>query len=258
MRILPLPHEIDINDPGFDFSTLRAHPHYAAAKSGDIRAAADIVSSISHKIKGDYSQGTLFLPVVSIQKPGDRHNTLPMALAGYLASRFDGQIATGIVQLNQASHTGADPMERMISRARFCGHIVFGARYTLVDDVATMGGTLADLSDFIQKGGGIITGIALLANNSRDGIVPCDKDKNIFRILEEREDGRFKQTIEQEFDVSVRALTRGESRYLVGFRNAAELRCRADAARSSGAGRVPQGHIPISETLIRPLERQCV
>ncbi|MBU2856340.1 phosphoribosyltransferase [Acidithiobacillus ferrooxidans] len=59
-----------------------------------------------------------------------------------------------IVQSNRAYHTGAKPMERLLARAEFAGEVQPGKRYVLVDDVTTMGSTLADLASYIQAQGG--------------------------------------------------------------------------------------------------------
>ena len=66
-------------------------------------------------------------------------------------------------------HTGADPMERLNNRARFDGPVRKGAEYVLVDDVMTMGGTLAELAHYIQSGGGAVAAVVVLVNAARSG-----------------------------------------------------------------------------------------
>lgn len=77
---------------------------------------------------------------------------------------FDGEADIDIVQISRVFHTGADPMERMATRAEFEGLVTPGAPYVLVDDVTTMGGTLAELSNFIQINGGKVLGVVVLVN----------------------------------------------------------------------------------------------
>lgn len=50
---------------------------------------------------------------------------------------------TSVVQTDRVFHTGADPMERMAAHAEFEGVVVAGERFVLIDDVISMGGTLA-------------------------------------------------------------------------------------------------------------------
>jgi len=253
MRQIGLPSGIG-SLSGADFGAVRTNGNYLDAKDGDVRAAANLVTDIfGYSCPKAFIRDAYYLPVVSISKIGQRHNAIPAALAAYLSLWNGGWVATGVFQANLACHTGADPMERMISRAVFCGHIQPGEKYVPVDDVATMGGTLADLSNFIRQNGGEVVGISLLANSSRDGIVSNAGDAKIYKLLKEREDGAFGHAIEQEFDVSIEALTRDEARYLIGFRDVAELRNRAAAARASRVSLLPKCGVRAADTLRRSL-----
>lgn len=254
MRLNGIPQGVRVLS-GDDFSAVKANEHYRDAKGGDVRAAANLVTEIFGASRpGSFVRDAYYLPVVSISKIGQRHNAIPVALVAYLSVWNGCRVATGVFQANLACHTGADPMERMVSRAVFCGHIEPGKKYVLVDDVVTMGGTLADLSNFIVQRGGEVVGVSLLANSSRDGIVPNAGDNKIYRLLKERDDGSFGHAIEREFGVAIDALTRDEARYLIGFRDVAELRNRAAAARASRASELPGRGIRVAETLKRSIE----
>src|SRR5690554_4878207 len=54
-----------------------------------------------------------------------------------------------ISKLQRVFHTGADPMERLRLRPSFEGAVKSGAHYVLVDDVTSMGGTLAELANYL-------------------------------------------------------------------------------------------------------------
>ena len=80
--------------------------------------------------------------------------------------------------------TGADTMQRLIALSEFAGAVEVGASYVLVDDVSTMGGTLADLANYIQENGGRVAGSVLLVNASRSGkVIPAPKS---LALLERR------------------------------------------------------------------------
>lgn len=95
----------------------------------------------------------------------------------------------------------------------------------LVDDVTTMGGTLAELSDYIRKGGGVVKGAVLLVNAGRlKQLVP---DKRMLKKLKER----YPNEIAELFGIEVDALTANEAEYLIGFRTIDEIRNRLAKAQ---------------------------
>jgi hypothetical protein len=63
-------------------------------------------------------------------------------------------VETEIVQATRVFHTRANPMERLLLRPQFDGPVTPGTAYALVDDVTCLGGTLAELADYIQAAGG--------------------------------------------------------------------------------------------------------
>lgn len=198
---------------------LKSHPDYRAAKAGDaeaaIRLVSDLVPSVAHQF-----DDAVFVPVQTLEASGA--NQIPVALAQLYAG--DAEAETDIVQVNRSFHTGADPMERLISRAEFEGPVRRGARYVLVDDVMTMGGTLADLASHIQAQGGIVVGTVVLTNASREG--KFSPPAMHVKLLERR----FGDEIRQIFRTEPSALTADEARYLVGFRSVDELRNRVAKA----------------------------
>lgn len=66
------------------------------------------------------------------------------------------------------------------------------AAYVLVDDVITMGGTLAELAHYIQSNGGSVVGVMVLVNTSRSGSLVPER-----RVATELEDG-----MDQPFETS--------------------------------------------------------
>jgi hypothetical protein len=53
-------------------------------------------------------------------------------------------------------------MERLALRPEFEGAVQTGGRYVLVDDVTSLGGTIAELAHYIQRNGGIVQDVAVI------------------------------------------------------------------------------------------------
>ena len=126
-------------------------------------------------------------------------------------------------------------------RAEFDGRVVAGARYVLVDDVTNLGGTLAELCNFVAAHGGVIEDVLVLVNAGRNpALVPGRK---FIRLIKERFDDEFTKV----FGIEPEALTANEAEYLVGFRSIDAIRNRLAAAeqeidrrlRSKGIARAP-------------------
>ena len=152
-------------------------------------------------------------------------NAIPQTLASVCAVMFQGYVDTEIVQSDRVYHTGADPMERMAARAHFLGQVHPGGNYVLVDDVTNMGGTLAELNNYIEAGGGKVNDVLVLVNAGRDPkLVP---EAKFVRLIKERFDDTFTQVLGIEPD----ALTANEASYLVGFKSVDAIRNRLAEAR---------------------------
>jgi hypothetical protein len=94
------------------------------------------------------------------------------------------------------------------------------ASYVLVDDVTNMGGTLAELANYIRLNRGTVLGSIVLVNAGRDkNFKPLKKYIN---LLEQR----YEDKIRQHFGIKTKALTANEANYLVGFRSFDEIRNR--------------------------------
>jgi orotate phosphoribosyltransferase len=116
-------------------------------------------------------------------------------------------------------------MERLALRPEFDGDVQSGKRYVLVDDVTSLGGTLAELGHYIQSKGGIVEGIFVLVNAGRSK--SFSPDKQTLKILEER----YSNELIEIFGIKASALTANEARCLVGFRSVDEIRNRLTKAK---------------------------
>lgn len=206
---------------------LKAHPLYSQAKAGSAEAAVDVVSNIA----------LTFIAQISSQLPADAwyvaphareatgDNAIPQVLAAACASAVGGLIDTDIVQISRVFHTGADPMERMATRPDFEGIVIPGANYVLIDDVTTMGGTLAELANYIQEREGNVAGSVVLVNAGR--IEEFHPSQSLLSKLR----SRYENEIEHIFGIRPDALTANEANYIIGFRTADEIRNRLTKAR---------------------------
>ena len=206
---------------------LKAHPDYRAAKAGDPAAAVRLVMALAEplgqRIAGKFPPDAVFVAPHAREATGD--NAIPQVLARAMANLAGGQADLGIVQRTRVFHTGADPMERLNNPAQFDGPVQRGGHYVLVDDVTTMGGTLAELAHYIQANGGAVAGVVVMVNAARSGrLVP---ERRVIAALEKR----YGNAIREIFGIDPAALTAEEARYLIGFRSADEIRNRSLAAK---------------------------
>lgn len=207
---------------------LKAHVDYKSAKAGDVAAAARLVQALVkpesiEAAKKAFGDDVIYVPVHAEEASG--RNKIPGMLAHLYSDRTGGSVDLDIMQANRAFHTGANAMERLLARAEFSGDVELGGRYVLVDDVTTMGGTLADLASYIRSQGGEVAGSVVLVNAMRGGMMT--PISNTIRELEARHGDEIRKL----FGIEPGALTANESQYLLGFRTTDELRARVAKAR---------------------------
>lgn len=210
-----------------DDVSLKAHPTYREAKAGDVPAAVRLVSDLALPFLVRHRhllpQAAFYVAPHAREASGD--NAIPQVLAQACAMVSGGIADDDIVQISRVFHTGADPMERIAARAVFEGLVSANAVHILVDDVTTMGGTLAELADFIQIRGGIIGGVIVMVNAGR--VKNFCPSQAVVRKIE----NRFSHELERILSIQANALTANEANYLIGFRTADEIRNRLAKAR---------------------------
>ena len=137
---------------------LKQHPSYVAAKAGDVGSALGLVSDLAlatiYGATARFTKEDIFVAPHAKEATGD--NAIPQVFAEVCALVYEASTDTDIVQSTRVYHTGADPMERLVSRPQFEGAVKPGGRYVLVDDVTSLGGTLAELAHYIQANGGLV------------------------------------------------------------------------------------------------------
>ena len=221
---------VDVPDAFFIFrddSSLKSHADYRDAKAGDAASAVELVRDLGapllSRMRGGAIRADYFVAPHAREATGD--NAIPQVLASACAAVASAKVDTAIVQTTRVYHTGADAMERLALRPVFEGDVVPGCSYCLVDDVTNLGGTLAELADFIQIHGGLVVGAAVLVNAGRiESLHPPHKVVNELN-------NRYGPNLEELIAVTPEALTANEANYLIGFRSLDEIRNRITKAR---------------------------
>lgn len=226
IRSLPIPAEVSALYLFDVDKAIKQHAAYALAKAGDVPSALSLVSDIAlaqiYKHRDRFPADCIFVAPHAKEASGD--NAIPQVLAEVAALVCGAQADQAIVQSTKVYHTGADPMKRLISRPAFEGAVQAKAKYVLVDDVTSLGGTLAELAHYIQAQGGIVHDVFVLVNAGRKKSLHADR--MVLRKLETR----YAHEIPNIFGIEVRALTANEAQYLVGFRTVDEIRNRVTKA----------------------------
>ena len=212
----------EVLSPYWGTRKMKAHPSYEAAKRGDDVEAYKLVKDLVtkdfiEKVKKRFGKGVIFLPVLEWEVQGK--NAIPRILAKFLAKNTGNRAEIGgITQILKAKKTGAKAIERFKARSIFWGPVEKGAKYVLVDDVVTMGGTLADLASYIEENGGKVAGIITLANASRRRYINLSEATK--KLLKEK----FGDELEKILGIKIQALTEPEGRYLAKFKDLSSLR----------------------------------
>jgi len=220
---------------------MKCDPDYAAAKSGDSRAAYRFVRSALNaeehrqKIKEIAKKYPDAVIVGVLAEEAAGKNKIPAALIQRISELTGLEYDHSIYQINKVGRTGSGAAYRLANRPKFIGAVQPGRKYILTDDVITCGGTLSELRNYIESHGGevvhIVTGAA--AKNSTNFTL-SDKTRialeNKYGIIGlnnfVRECGLYGGKIEY--------LTESEGDFLLHFKSLDTARARIFAERNGG------------------------
>jgi len=153
---------------------LGGHPLYQAAKGErDMGAALDllddlVVGETIDKLKRlQAACGAAPKLIAPAAHAGDSNNALAIAYANWLGHELDWEVDESVYQMKDFSKDRLGHWVRIGHRSTFYGEIDKKTPYVIVDDVITLGGTLADLRSFILGKGGRVIGMSTIA--SKDG-----------------------------------------------------------------------------------------
>ncbi len=227
IRSCPIPKQLKLFHLFNSDAELKSHVAYADAKSGNTARAFQLVMDLAlvalDSIKDEWRRDCIFVAPHAKEIRGD--NAIPQVFAAVCAGVCGAKVDLELVQSTRVYHTGADPMERLVTRPEFQGEVVAGADYVLIDDVTNLGGTLAELAHYIQSHGGVVHGALVLVNAGRKKSL--QPDQRTIRLIS----SRFGNEIVQIFGIQPQTLTCNEASYLAGFRSAVEIRNRVVKAR---------------------------
>jgi adenine/guanine phosphoribosyltransferase-like PRPP-binding protein len=213
-------------------STVKQHPSYRAAKSGDPDAAYLLVNALLNPIIVGQLADTY-----ARQKPtlvsahaveGAGVNAIPEALADMLAQKLGWPTDNGIVQINIVSHTGADGFSRLARQAKFDGEALAGKPYLLTDDFVGQGGTLANLRSHIMSKGGNVLGAIVLTGKPHSAKIALDRVT--LQELRIKHGQQLENWWDQRFGFRFDCLTESEARYLLNTPDVDRIRNQIIAA----------------------------
>jgi hypothetical protein len=216
-------------------SLVKKHPLYAAAKSGDVRAAEELVLETTtigaldriSAIIGSNSPS--LLPVHALETEG--MNVIPRVFARVLSKALDLTPANNIIQINRVSHTGADGYHRLAFPPLFGGEVK-EQEYFLVDDFIGQGGTLANLKGFVESQGAKVIGATTLTGKSYSAKLKLTGET--LQALWRKHGTELEQWWIATFGYSFERLTESEARYLTRSDDAHTVSARIVAARREG------------------------
>lgn len=230
----------ETRSPKVEFATraLSAQPEYEQAKRGGNYVAAfsiaerlmspEALAMISSKanLQRFDADPVLARPiVVAPTKLGDRSkNLIPVACAHLTAYRLGLGVCRDIYQVDSASRTGKSATARLLSQPEFEGPVQRGREYIIVDDVYTMGGSVASLVGHIEANGGKVSCVSVLAAQSKEKLNTKEKfkprelslsitDKTLNEI-DKKHGWCFVRKFEEAVGISIASLTNREGAFV--------------------------------------------
>jgi hypothetical protein len=230
-----------VRKPLFDFpdviihaseTSVKKHPLYPDAKSGDIGAAYELVKDTFNPVTVEVIKKQLCgrkpIMISAHAIEGEGVNVIPEAFAMMLAEKLGFDVESGIVQINTVGHTGSDGFGRLARQPLFDGDVIKGEEYFIVDDFIGMGGTIANLRGYVEFKYGIVIGATALTGKPYSAkIAP---ERNLLLELRNKHGKELEIWWEKKFGYSFDCLTQSEARYLFKTENADRIRDRIVAA----------------------------
>jgi hypothetical protein len=218
-----------------DLGTLKADDRYTAAKSGDWKAAIEMVAD---HVTGDYLRSIrnligirtpVVLPVMAEESTG--RNKIPAAAATVICSTLHLEVCTDIVQAEYVGRTGKGIDHRFAFQPTFTGRVVPGQEYFLVDDTLSVGGTIAQLKGYIESHGGKVVGASALT--AHKGCLSLPVTEKMLNAIKLKHGDSMTNFVQEEFGYDITALTQQEAGHFRTAASADALRDRITAARNA-------------------------
>lgn len=229
------------------------HPDYAAAKSGDVLAAARLAKDLVTPDATERVRAAMggrrpsLVPVRAVEASGI--NKIPDATAAVLAHSLRLSVAEGIVQTNVVEHTRSSAAVRFARQPAFTGTIDAGAEYFIVDDHVGMGGTIANLRGYIESRGGLVIGATTLTASRNSATISLRPET--LGALRLKHGGLESWWIDR-FGHGYDALTEPEAQHLIRIPDSESIRDRIASAvpeRGSENSERPVGEVKSADSL---------
>jgi hypothetical protein len=212
-------------------SEVTTHPWFAAARTGDVDAAALLVADmcagpVVDRLAQLGAGRNPILASVHAQQQGGL-NVLAEVLAHALHLLLGWDKDTQLVQSNIVDHAGDIGFNHLAFQSVFDGEVQAGRAYLLVDDFIGQGGTIANLRGHILRRGGLVLGATVLTGNSSAATLPPDPATlQELRNKHERIEIWWQHTFGFGFD----CFTAAETGFLVSNSDSDYVRSRVEAA----------------------------
>lgn len=221
----------------YKLGDLSSHPAYEEAKAGG-KAASFVVAdslvtpALVQQIVSRFGDDLTVLPVLAQESAG--RNKIPLAVALRIEEDTGCYVETDVVQVTHVGRTALSGLDRVFAVPEFEGQINPEARYLLIDDTLTQGGTFAALASHIQQQGGHVVGVFALTGKQYSAKLKLDPAL-LGQLIDKYGD------IEHEFRAatgySFQALTQSEARTLAHFKPSESVRNRILTAGNESRSR---------------------
>ena len=235
---------------------LKNNENYQAAKAGDAKAALDLVQSLLNEqtvadIQNMVGERKPIIVAIHAEE-GIGRNKIPAAMAKVLSMHTGWQVDNQLLQASYAGRTSMDSSYRLAFPPAFSGEVQKGRDYLIVDDNATMGGTIASLRGYIENRGGHVIGATVMSARATGlDIVPTQKQLD---AIQRKHGDTPNDYWTNTFGYGIDCLTRGEAGAIRTSPTFDDIRNRIDDARlqrslrMDGRGTAPQPEAPAPST----------
>jgi hypothetical protein len=205
--------------------------HRAAKRERDMAAAGQVIGTF---IKPDLIDALYDIyEALDLERPpllvapalteANRKNALPIAFAEAISSVTGWKTAKLIFQARSSNRDlTKDGWYRLTHEPGFYGEVEQGRHYVLVDDVMTMGGTLASLRGFIENQSGAVIAMTALAGE-RNGNFPISLAQSTLGRLTGHLGGSLDGLVRKECGHGIDCLTEQEGEFLLRCPTAVEF-----------------------------------
>jgi adenine/guanine phosphoribosyltransferase-like PRPP-binding protein len=214
-------------------TSVKKHPRYKEAKSGDSEAAYELIQATINDKQVEKLRillnGRKPLMASAHAYEAEGVNAIPEVFADELAQRLGLVVDSGIIQTNVVAHTGANGFGRLARQPVFEGAVAPENDYVLVDDFVGMGGTLANLRGYIESQGGKVIGAVTLTGKPYSAKLSLDETQ--LQELREKHGTNLETWWQENFGHAFDCLTQSEARYLARSSDVDTIRDRIAAAK---------------------------